>query len=69
MMVRGGISGTKRFGAAFVAHVLCPVHSRRRQYFWRAQHLFPRYFAKSGLLVLLTFAPLILMIFWLLRVR
>jgi hypothetical protein len=68
MLVRGGIAGTQRLArhlwrmcfALFVAAV---------SIFLARQQLFPALLRKSGALVFLSFLPLILLIFWLLRVR
>jgi len=67
MLVRGGLSGAQRL----------------RRHLWRMcfawffasvslfgrPHLFPVFLRKSGALVFLSFLPLMLMIFWLIRVR
>ena len=68
MMVRGGISGTKRL-ARHLWRMCFALFIASASVFLARPHLFPAIFRKSGLLVLLTVAPLILMIFWLLRVR
>jgi hypothetical protein len=67
-MVRGGISGTKRL-ARHLWRMCFALFIASASVFLARPHLFPAIFRKSGLLVLLTVAPLILMIFWLLRVR
>lgn len=67
MLVRGGISGAQRVAR----------HLWRMSYAWfiaagsiflARQHLFPAVLRKTGVLLLLSFLPLILMIFWLVRV-
>ena len=68
MLVRGGISGTQRLGrhlwrmcyAQFVAAA---------SIFLARQQLFPAFLQKTGVLIFLSFLPLLVMIFWLLRVR
>jgi len=67
MLVRGGIAGAQRVAR----------HLWRMSYAWfiasgsiflARQHLFPAVLRKTGVLLLLSFLPLILMIFWLVRV-
>jgi hypothetical protein len=67
MLARGGISGAQRVAR----------HLWRMSYAWfiaagsiflARQHLFPAVLRKTGVLLLLSFLPLILMIFWLVRV-
>jgi amino acid permease len=68
MLVRGGIAGTQRLSrhlwrmcfALFVAAV---------SIFLARQQLFPAVLQKTGALVFLSFLPLILLVFWMLRVR
>ncbi len=68
MLVRGGISGTQRLArhlwrmcfALFIAAV---------SIFLARQQVFPVILQKTGVLVFLSFLPLILLIFWLFRVR
>jgi len=68
LLLRGGVFGAQRIArhlwrmcfAAFVAS---------GSIFLARQHLFPEFMRKTGMLYLLTFAPLLLMIFWLIRVR
>ena len=68
MLVRGGIAGTQRLArhlwrmcfALFVAAV---------SIFLARQQLFPAVLRKTGALVFLSFLPLILLVFWMLRVR
>ncbi len=68
MLVRGGISGTQRL----VRHIwrMCwGLFVASGSIFLARPHLFPVLLRKTGVLVLLGFLPLILMIFWLIRVR
>lgn len=68
MLARGGIAGTQRLArhlwrmcfALFVAAV---------SIFLARQQLFPVLLQKTGALVFLSFLPLMLLVFWLLRVR
>src|SRR4029077_18350445 len=68
MLVRGGIFGTQRL----VRHLwrMCfALFIASASIFIARPHLFPALFRKTGLLFLLGVGPLILMIFWLARVR
>ena len=68
MLVRGGIFGTQRL----VRHLwrMCfALFIASGSIFIARPHLFPALFRKTGLLLLLGVGPLILMIFWLIRVR
>lgn len=68
MLVRGGIFGTQRL----VRHLwrMCfALFIASASIFIARPHLFPALFRKTGLLFLLGIGPLILMIFWLVRVR
>jgi hypothetical protein len=68
MLVRRGISGTQRIRrhlwrmcfAWFIASA---------SIFLARPHLFPLFMRKTGMLLMLSFLPLIVMIFWLIRVR
>jgi len=68
MLVRGGIAGSQRVErhlwrlcfALFIAAV---------SIFLARQHLFPDFLRRIGALVFLSFLPLLLMVFWLIRVR
>jgi hypothetical protein len=68
MLARGGIAGTKRLGrhlwrmcfALFVAAI---------SIFLARQQVFPVLLQKTGVLIFLSFLPLMLLIFWMLRVR
>jgi|SRR5579864_1215818 len=68
MLVRGGIFGTQRV----VRHLwrMCfALFIASASIFIARPHLFPALFRKTGLLLLLGIGPLILMVFWLIRVR
>jgi len=68
MLIRGGISGTQRL----VRHLwrMCfALFIASGSIFIARPHLFPALFRKTGLLFLLGIGPLLLMIFWLVRVR
>jgi hypothetical protein len=68
MLVRGGIFGTQRL----VRHLwrMCfALFIASASIFIARPHLFPALFRKTGLLFLLGVGPLILMVFWLVRVR
>ena len=68
MIVRRGIAGTQRIArhlwrmcfALFIASV---------SIFTARQPLFPVFMRKTGMLILLSFLPLVLMIYWMIRVR
>ena len=68
MLVRRGVSGTQRF-ARHLWRMCFALFVAAASVFLARQHLFPAFMRKTGLLVLLSFLPLLLMIFWLLRVR
>jgi uncharacterized membrane protein len=68
MFVRGGVSGTQRL----VRHLwrMCFAwFIASASLFLARPHLFPAFMRKTGLLYLLTLMPVILMFFWLVRVR
>ena len=67
MLVRGGISGTQRI-ARHLWRMCFALFIASASVFLARQHLFPTLLRKTGVLFLLTFLPLILMIFWLIRV-
>ncbi len=68
MLVRGGVSGTQRI-ARHLWRMCFALFIASASVFLARQHLFPEFMRKTGMLVLLSFLPLLLMIFWLLRVR
>ena len=67
MLVRGGVSGAQRIGR-HLWRMCFGWFIASASIFLARPHLFPAFFRKTGLLYLLTFLPLILMIFWLIRV-
>jgi hypothetical protein len=68
MLVRRGISGTARI-ARHLWRMCFALFIAAASIFMARQQLFPALFQKIGLLYLLSFLPLMLMIFWLVRVR
>jgi hypothetical protein len=68
MLVRGGISGTQRL-ARHLWRMCFALFIAAASIFLARQHLFPAILQKTGVLVLLSILPLLLMIFWLFRVR
>jgi hypothetical protein len=68
MLVRGGIAGTQRL-ARHLWRMCFALFIAAASIFLARQHLFPTVLQKAGVLVFLSFLPLLLMIFWLLRVR
>lgn len=68
MLVRGGISGTPRI-ARHLWRMCFAWFVASGSIFLARPHLFPVFMRKTGMLYLLSFLPLILMIFWLIRVR
>jgi hypothetical protein len=68
MLVRGGISGTQRI-ARHLWRMCFGLFIASSSVFLARQHLFPAILRTTGVLAFLSVAPLLLMIFWLLRVR
>ena len=68
MLVRGGISGTQRL-ARHLWRMCFALFIAAASIFLARQQLFPEVFRRTGVLFLLSFLPLLLMIFWLVRVR
>jgi uncharacterized membrane protein len=68
LLVRGGISGTHRV-ARHLWRMCFALFIAAASIFLARQHLFPDLLRKTGVLVFLSVLPLLLMIFWLLRVR
>jgi uncharacterized membrane protein len=68
MLVRRGIAGSHRL-ARHLWRMCFALFIASASLFLARQHLFPVFMRKTGSLVLLSFLPLVLMIFWLLRVR
>jgi hypothetical protein len=68
MLVRNGISGTQRI-ARHLWRMCFALFIAAASIFLARQQIFPAFLRKTGALFLLSFLPLILMIFWLVRVR
>jgi len=68
VLVRGGISGTQRI-ARHLWRMCFALFIAAASIFLARQQIFPAILRKTGTLVLLSFLPLLLMIFWLIRVR
>jgi hypothetical protein len=66
--VRRGISGTQRL-ARHLWRMCFALFIAAASIFLARQRLFPAFMRKTGVLYFLSFLPLILMIFWLVRVR
>ena len=67
MLVRGGIAGTQRI-ARHLWRMCFAFFVASASIFLARQNLFPAVLRKTGVLALLTFFPLLLMAFWLVRV-
>jgi hypothetical protein len=68
MLVRRGISGTPRI-ARHLWRMCFALFIAASSIFLARQHIFPAILRKTGALVFLSFLPLLLMAFWLVRVR
>src|SRR6202167_3192835 len=68
MLVRGGIAGTERL-ARHLWRMCFALFIGAASIFLARQQLFPALLQRTGVLVFLSVLPLLLMIFWLLRVR
>ena len=68
MVVRRGIDGTQRL-ARHLWRMCFALFIASGSIFLARQHLFPAVMRTTGALYFLTFLPLLLMIFWLIRVR
>ena len=68
MLVRGGVSGAQRI-ARHLWRMCFALFIAASSIFLARQHLFPAFLRKTGALYFLSFLPIALMIFWLLRVR
>lgn len=67
MLVRGGVFGTQRI-ARHLWRMCFALFIASASIFLARPHLFPAVLRRMGVLFLLSFMPLILMIFWLVRV-
>lgn len=68
MLVRRGISGTQRI-ARHLGRMCLAWFIASGSIFLARPHLFPVFLRTTGMLYLLSFLPLILMVFWLVRIR
>ena len=68
MLVRGGISGTQRL-ARHLWRMRFALFIAASSIFLARRQIFPAILQETGVLFLLSFLPLILMIFWMVRVR
>jgi uncharacterized membrane protein len=68
MLVRGGIAGTQRL-ARHLWRMCFALFIAAASIFLARQQIFPAILQKTGVLVFLSVLPLLLMIFWLVRVR
>jgi hypothetical protein len=68
MLVRNGISGTQRI-ARHLWRMCFALFIAASSIFLARQHIFPAILQKTGVLYFLSFLPLLLLIFWMLRVR
>ena len=68
MLLRGSISATQRL-ARHLWRMCFALFVAAASIFLARQQVFPALFRKTGVLFFLSFLPLILLIFWLIRVR
>lgn len=68
VLMRGGISGVQRI-ARHLWRMCFGLFIVSGSFFLGRQRIFPEFVRKSNVLVLLTVLPLLLLIFWLIRVR
>ena len=68
LLVRGGISGTPRL-ARHIWRMCYGLFVASGSIFIARPHLFPAFMRQTGLLLVLGFLPLLLMFFWLIRIR
>jgi len=68
MLARGGTTGSRRI-ARHLTRMCFAFFIAAGSFFLGRQHIFPEMVRNSGALYLLTFLPLILLLFWLVRVR
>ena len=66
LLVRGGISGAKRI-ARHLWRMCFALFIASASVFLAREHLFPEIMRRTGALYVLSFLPLILMIYWLVR--
>jgi uncharacterized membrane protein len=68
LLMRGGITGAQRI-ARHLWRMSFALFIAAASIFLARQHLFPVLLQKTGALILLSVLPLLLMVFWLIRVR
>jgi uncharacterized membrane protein len=68
MLVRGGISGTARI-ARHLWRMCFGLFIASGSFFMGRQRIFPEVVRRSNVLIFLTVLPLVLLVFWLIRVR
>jgi hypothetical protein len=68
LLVRGGVNGANRL-ARHLWRMCFALFIASMSVFLARQQLFPAFLRKTGALYFLTFLPILLMIFWLIRVR
>ena len=68
LLVRGGVSGAQRL-SRHLWRMCFSLFIASASVFLARAHLFPALLRKTGMLYLLSFLPLILMVFWMIRVR
>lgn len=68
MLVRGGISGAQRI-ARHLWRMCFGLFIASGSFFMGRQRIFPEFIQNSGVLIFLTVLPLLLLVFWLIRVR
>lgn len=68
MLVRRGITGSHRI-ARHLWRMCFALFIAAGSIFLARQHLFPAFMRRTGMLVFLSFLPLLLMVFWWIRVR
>jgi len=68
LLLRGGVSGTQRI-ARHLWRMCFAFFIAAASVFLARQHLFPEIMRKTGALIVLSFLPLAVMMFWLIRMR
>ena len=68
MIVRRGISGSQRI-MRHLWRMCFGLFIASASIFLARQHLFPAFMRKTGMLMVLSFLPLVLLIYWMIRVR
>jgi hypothetical protein len=68
LLARGGISGTARL-SRHLWRMCFGLFVAAASIFLARPHLFPAFMQKTGMLAILSFMPLVLLIFWMIRVR